>query len=96
MSVPESEAQLKAFATAGQVLNQWYLGAQALALLRAAHAAGVLMTMREARSVTEFAARTGLSAEWVADLCAALYVLGVVDEAARAGTCCTSPFSIRR
>lgn len=79
MSPTEPEAQLKAFAAAGQALNQWYLGAQALALLQATIHTGILAMMREPRTVAELAAVTGWDAAWVTDLCAAFCGLGVVE-----------------
>jgi SAM-dependent methyltransferase len=79
MTSSEPDSQLKAFAAAGHMLNQWYLGAQALALLRAASDAGVLMAARETCSVATLASVTGLNPAWVADLCWALFGLGVLD-----------------
>ena len=79
MSSSESESQLKAFAAAGQRLNQWYLGAQAFALLKAASDAGVLMAARETCTAKALAAVTGLDTEWLRDVCWALYGLGVLE-----------------
>jgi SAM-dependent methyltransferase len=79
MSPSEPEVQLKAFAAASQTLNQWYVGAQALALLRAALHAGILVKLRETCTVAELAATTGRDGAWVADFCAALCALGVVE-----------------
>lgn len=79
MSPSEPEVQLEAFAVASKVLNQWYLGAQALALLQATAQAGILTTMRRPHTAAELAAVTGRDPAWIADLCAALYGLGVLE-----------------
>ena len=54
----DHDAQVKAFAAASQMLHQWYVGAQALALLRAADRAGLLRLLRGPRAVPYLATQT--------------------------------------
>ena len=70
--------ELQAYGTASQQLNTWIAGEQALGLLRAAHAAGILAATETPRTTNEIARVTGLDSQRAADILYALNAHGVV------------------
>ena len=70
---------LQAFGAASQQLNAWVAGEQALALLRAAHAAGILAAVGTPRTADEVAGATGVDGGRVADILRALDAHGIVE-----------------
>lgn len=76
---PDTAARLAAYGAASQTLNGWLEGSQALALLEAASASGLLDAAWQPATTARLAALTGLDESRVVDLCLALDAHGVLD-----------------
>ncbi len=79
MDMDTAMLKLQPWIEANGPVENWVAGARALALLRAALASGMLDAAQTARTPNELAEITGIEANRVPDLCAALEAHGVFD-----------------
>ena len=76
--------KIEAFGAAGERLEGWIAGAQALALLQGALQSGILDAVRTPSTPAEIAAAVGTDERRTADVCLALEAFGIVDRVGEA------------
>ena len=79
MDLDTALQQVQPWFAATATIENWAVGARALAMLRAALSSGVLDAARSMRTAGELAALTGIEATQMADMCAALHAHDVLD-----------------